>query len=149
MTNRTDLLIILAVLGIAVLILWKAGIFKIANTASDIAEGAGSVVQGVADVANTATQKAVDIVNGAGGILDDVIHLPDNIEKLAETIRDSGNTQIAQPTQRAINIVNALSTLYPNLDRTTALKMNARDGIRYDSNGFPINPQDARPYLPL
>ena len=136
MTNKTDLIIILAVLGVAVFILWKSGIFKLANTASDLAtdivklpENIGTLVSNIPDVIKSA---GTQIENATGWDLP----IP------------SFNDDIAKPTDRAINIVNSLKALYPNMTTQQALKANARDGIKYDQYGFPINPQDARQVIP-
>ena len=147
MFNKTDLVLILAVLGVAVFILWKSGIFKLANTASELAGTA---------------------IEGANKIATDIVNLPENISYIAGSIPDIGksavtqienatgwdlpfpsfNDDIARPTDRAINIVNSLRDLYPSLSSDLdRVKASARDGIKYDANGYPVNPQNARDYL--
>lgn len=145
--KRLDLFLILGIGAVIVFILWKSGIFKLANTASDIASTA---------------------IEGANKVVTDVINLPENISNLAGSIPDviksagtqienatgwdlplpSFNDDIAKPTDRAINIVNSLKGLYPNMTTQQALKANARDGIKYDQYGFPINPQNASQVIP-
>jgi hypothetical protein len=139
MTNKTDLIIILAVLGLAVFILAKLGIFKLTNTASDLA--------------NTA-------VEGVNKIADDIVNLPENLGYITnpqtwEDVLKSATTQVenstgwdlpfpsfndevARPTVRASNIVNNLKYLYPNIDPLVSSRMAVEAGITWDSNGNPV-----------
>jgi len=158
MTNRTDLIIILAVLGIALFILWKSWIFKVVNTASDLASSAGelgnTVVTGANELADTViggvNQAVNSISTGANYVIGNVTDLPQNLYTLGTMLPDffqalgwqmGINTYgIAYPTDRAKNIVESLRRMYPNLpsDRERVLASIA-DGITYDVNGFPVD----------
>ncbi len=147
MTNKTDLFLILGLGALVVFILWKSGIFKITNAASDLFESAG-------DLANTA-------ISGANKVATDIFNLPENIATLAGYVPDVVETigfkieqatgwdlpdwiphiEVAEPTERAKNIVNSLRAMYPDLatDRERVLA-SVRDNISYDERGFPIYP---------
>jgi hypothetical protein len=164
MTNKSDLLIILAVLGVAVFILWKSGIFKAVNTASDIASGAGetantifkagqNVVSAVESIANSALTGANQLVNtastGVNYVAGSIVNLPENLSELAQIAPEIPLAilhniglfpDVASPTERAYNIVASLRRLYPNLaSDSDRVRASWADHITYDKNGNPID----------
>jgi len=147
MSNKMDLIIILAVLGIAVFILWKSGIFKVANTASNIAESAGNLADKVISGADQIAETTLSGVNYAVGT---VVNLPENIVQLGTMLPDLADAvgwqlgintyDIAEPTERAKNIVDSLRALYPNCaNDIERIKLQKQDGITFDAMGFPVD----------
>jgi hypothetical protein len=137
--KRLDLFLILGIGALAVFILWKSGIFKLTNTASDLASTA---------------------VEGVNKVVTDVINLPENIGFITdpqtwEDVLKSATTQfenstgwdlpfpsfndeVARPTARASNIVNNLKYMYPNIDPLVSSRMAVEAGITWDSSGNPV-----------
>jgi hypothetical protein len=144
MTSKTDLILVLAVLGVAVFILWKAGIFK---------------------VASSVTETAKKVVDSANKLIEPITSLPDNIAYLTDptTVSDFKKAVevkilwksptdvygIATPTDKAIKINQELDRLYPNMTDAQQLQLWAKDSVYYgysfndsgyavDRNGEPV-----------
>lgn len=142
MTNKSDLIIILAVLGVIAFILYKSGIFKLTNKASEVASNVGDL----ANTALTGVNKALNTALETGNtVLTDIEQLPDNLSKFIDLAPDIPLAiehnlgyfpDVAQPTPRAQNIVDNLRALYPSLSSDSArVQQMTIDGYKPDANG--------------
>ncbi len=122
--RRIDLILILGIGGLIAFILWKTGAFKVAKAGADLAEGASKVVSSAIDL----PQNVVILASMT----------PDVFKTIGQ---DMGfNTfGVAQPTERAQNIVNNLHRLYPGLTDSEAVQAVHQDGITFNAEGNPVD----------
>ena len=136
--NRTDLVLILAIGAVLIYILSRTGLFSLANK--------------TADTANLVLDKADYVIDSA-------VNLPENLVNAGSMLPEAGRTigfkieqatgwdlpdfltiPIANPTDRAKNIVASLSALYPGLSYPEQLQRVIQDNVSFDENGYPIYP---------
>jgi hypothetical protein len=136
MTNKTDLILILAVLGVAVFILAKSGIFKLANTASDLADTAVEGVNRVAtDIINlpenlayiTNPETGINIIKSAGTQLEAITgwDIPDVLTLGAGNPRENY-------TPYLLGMVNQAKAIFPDMTDANAIYAMMGAGYKWD-----------------
>ena len=144
MSSKTDLIIILAILGVAVFILIKSGIFKTLNSASDLA--------------NT-------VVSGANKVTEDIVALPENLATIVNPgtwidVVKSAGTQIEAGTgwdlpdwltlgtgnvrenltDRVRTMAIQAQAMFPSATDAIAITRASQAGYKFDAQGYLYKP---------